>query len=468
MKTKFFSIAATLLLAASASAGSTDNYYLVGSFNGWNPETKVEIPYNVETGAFTLTKEIEGEFKIMHNQAWLGSNTSPNFLSPTVYLQDASNISVPSKSTYTFTIKDNQLTVSGFSLYLAGSFNSWGTPLKMNDNGDGTYSLPYMIPENTTFKIRDAQDVGNYYGAIADGDAFWVLNTMYSNLSLTNGGKNFLIQSPGRYTFKITSDKKLTVEGFPATKLYDTEQSNNKTLSEYNNKTLDVELNGRKLYKDGYWNTLCLPFNLSAEELAEETNPLYGADIRTFTSSSFNQVDGALTLTFSNEGAVTSITAGTPYIVRWEDDGDGYILDPVFKQVTIKNVPEGSAGNGPATFKGIFNPFSTIAGDQYTLFIGGGNKLYYPEEDFTIGAFRAYFELNGITAGEPLPGEQGIKSFVLNFGDDNETTSIKTISESSDHSKRSDVYFTLDGRRLNDKPATAGLYIINGKKVVIK
>ena len=30
------------------------------------------------------------------------------------------------------------------------------------------------------------------------------------------------------------------------------------------------------------------------------------------------------------------------------------------------------------------------------------------------------------------------------------------------------TYFTLDGRRLNDKPATPGLYIINGKKVVIK
>jgi len=465
MKNKILSLAATLLLAASfntASATTQDNYYLVGGFNGWSAENKVAFSYNDETGAYTLTREIEGEFKIIHNQdkVWLGSNTSPNFLSPTVSLYDGNNMSVPSKSNYTFTIKDNQLTVSGFSLYLAGSFNFWGTPLKMTDNGDGTYSLPYMIPENTTFKIRDAQDGGNYYGALADGNEFWVLNTMYLNLSLTNGGKNFLIQRSGTYTFTINSDKKLTVEGFPATKLYDTEQSNNKTLSEYNNKTLDVELTGRKLYKDGSWNTLCLPFNLSAEELAEETNPLYGADIRTFTSSSFNQVDGALTLTFSNEGAVTSITAGTPYIIKWS--GGDVINSPVFNHVTISATEPSQSGSAPATFVGCFNP-TTIPedGSENTdyLYLGAENTLYYPSSSITIGAFRAYFKLN-------LPeASQGIKSFVLNFDDDTETTSIKQINNTA---SATDSYFTLDGRRLTTQPTSAGLYIINGKKVVIK
>ena len=329
----------------------------------------------------------------------------------------------------------------------------------MTDNGDGTYSTSYLFTDNTTFKIRDAKDGGNYYGAVSNGE-FWVLNTMCYNLALSTTGQNFLIQSRGLYTFIINSDKTLTVEGFPATKLYDTEQSNSSTLEEYDNKTVDIELNGRKLYKDGYWNTLCLPFDLSADELAKETNPLHGADIRTFTTSSFDEVEGELTLTFSNEGAVTSITAGTPYIVKWS--GGDVIDSPVFKQVTIKNVTEGSVGNGPAIFKGIFNPYYPEAGDQNTLFIGEENTLYYPDEssNITIGAFRAYFELE-----LPTPsGPSGIKSFVLNF-DDNTTTGIKQISNTSN---TSNAIYTLDGRRLNDKPATAGLYIINGKKVVIK
>jgi hypothetical protein len=32
----------------------------------------------------------------------------------------------------------------------------------------------------------------------------------------------------------------------------------------------------------------------------------------------------------------------------------------------------------------------------------------------------------------------------------------------------SDVWYTIDGRRLSGKPTQKGLYIVNGKKVVIK
>jgi hypothetical protein len=32
----------------------------------------------------------------------------------------------------------------------------------------------------------------------------------------------------------------------------------------------------------------------------------------------------------------------------------------------------------------------------------------------------------------------------------------------------SDEWYTLDGRKLNSKPTTKGLYIVNGKKVMIK
>ena len=39
-------------------------------------------------------------------------------------------------------------------------------------------------------------------------------------------------------------------------------------------KTVNVTLSGRTLYKDDGWNTLCLPFKLSAEQLADEDCPL--------------------------------------------------------------------------------------------------------------------------------------------------------------------------------------------------
>ena len=44
------------------------------------------------------------------------------------------------------------------------------------------------------------------------------------------------------------------------------EDDNTAMLSESNGKEATVHLTNRTLYKDGNWNTLCLPFNLSAPD----------------------------------------------------------------------------------------------------------------------------------------------------------------------------------------------------------
>ena len=79
----------------------------------------------------------------------------------------------------------------------------------------------------------------------------------------------------------------------------------------------------------------------------------------------------------------------------------------------------------------------------------------------TIGAFRAYFTLNdGLIAGDPA---SGVNNFVLNFGDD--TNGIEDIESSI---SQSEVWYTLSGMKLSGKPNAKGVYINNGRKVVIK
>ena len=217
-----------------------------------------------------------------------------------------------------------------------------------------------------------------------------------------------------------------------------------------NNHRIDVQLKGLKLYKDKCWNTLCLPFSLTTEEIAK--SPLAGVVINELSESTVDN-NGTLTLNFKE---ATAITAGTPYIVKWESEADP-IEDPVFTGVKL-STSEPSRADGDYIFYGCFKPVS-ISGQEY-LYLGAENTLYYPESPIEIGAFRAYF-----IAGE----ESGnAKSIVLNFDDDNESTGIKQISNLSNTSNLSNSYITLDGRRLTTQPTTAGLYIINGKKVVIK
>ena len=215
-----------------------------------------------------------------------------------------------------------------------------------------------------------------------------------------------------------------------------------------NNERIDVQLNGLKLYKDKCWNTLCLPFDLTTEKI--EAYPLAGVVINELSESTLDD-NGTLTLNFSK---ATAINAGTPYIIKWTSSSDP-VKDPIFTGVILSKNGAGFV-DGDYIFTGCFDA-EDLQGQEY-LYLGAENTLYWPETPVQIGPFRAYFM-------KPNDKEAEAKSFVLNFDDDNESTGIKQISNLSNSSNS---YITLDGRRINGKPATAGLYIINGKKVVFK
>ena len=68
---------------------------------------------------------------------------------------------------------------------------------------------------------------------------------------------------------------------------------------------------------------------------------------------------------------------------------------------------------------------------------------------------------------------QQARAFVLNI-DDEETTGIRSLTperngaEAFPREGLDGVWYTLDGRRLFAKPTQKGIYINNGRKVVIK
>jgi hypothetical protein len=70
--------------------------------------------------------------------------------------------------------------------------------------------------------------------------------------------------------------------------------------------------------------------------------------------------------------------------------------------------------------------------------------------------FRAYFQLKGAAASA--------RSFALDFGDGEVTVvnGVVGVNGVGDGS-----FYSLDGRRVA-KPAQKGVYVVNGKKVVIK
>ena len=217
-------------------------------------------------------------------------------------------------------------------------------------------------------------------------------------------------------------------------------------------KKYDVTLQGRTLYKDGYWNTLCLPFDVTIAN-----SPLAGATVRKLTASSSNLTGTTLTLNFESEE--TTMTAGTPYIIKWASDED--LVNPVFTAVTIDATASTEVDFDGGKFVGQYNPQTWTEENKSILFLGTENKLNWPKPSATknpfLGSFRAYFELSD---------GQEARSFVLNFGE-GETTGIHSVDNGQLKIDNGNWY-SLGGQKMNGKPAKKGIYIVNGKKVVIK
>lgn len=241
--------------------------------------------------------------------------------------------------------------------------------------------------------------------------------------------------------------------------------SNTPIVINSNGVSTDVIMSGRTLYTDGDWNTICLPFDVTdgddSDGVTFSGTALKGAEARTLVSSSY--ANGNLTLTFGDP--VTTIEAGRAYIIKWEkaadyvDDNAHNIVEPTFSKVTIKSDEDGGfvdAETDYVDFLGIYR-FRTVTDDNHSiLFVGAGNTLYWPMKGATLGACRAYFKLkNGLTVGD-LAGARMLF--------DEETTEIKFLDDSKDVIT---PWFSLDGRRLGGKPTQKGLYIHNGKKVVV-
>ena len=185
--------------------------------------------------------------------------------------------------------------------------------------------------------------------------------------------------------------------------------------------------------------------------------------------------------------ATTSLSAGTPYIFRWPqpehygEEGYSYDkTDPVFDDVVIRSDEGGVTGTHYVDFVGSFSPISLDTNDKNVLYLGSDNSRYYPAASLTVNSCRAVFRLhNGLTVGgTPVEGSASSRSFVLNFGDDDDidydATDIQAINDgqwsknNAQWSVNKDQWYSLDGRKLNVLPTRKGIYIKNGKKFVIK
>lgn len=170
----------------------------------------------------------------------------------------------------------------------------------------------------------------------------------------------------------------------------------------------------RPLLRNGDYCTLCLPFNLSAAQIADSECPLHGFVIKEFEHSEDKTDEVDLYLR-----QVTSIEAGKPYFVRYAGAPTNERLTPLrFNAVKIiLSTPIVIENEDAAQPQGVFNPFALTGGDNTTFFLSSNNTLYYASANGTMNGFRAYVHIDpssplgiAIRRGAPMRIREGAQT----------------------------------------------------------
>lgn len=232
----------------------------------------------------------------------------------------------------------------------------------------------------------------------------------------------------------------------PTISLSESEENTIETKSDVN-----ISLN-RKLVK-GAWNTICLPFDVSAAQ----AKSAFGADVRI---AALNVESKGNTLLFDNKTA-EGIKAAVPYLimpseVKADDKYEFYNVS--IKPENVTPATTVSTSNGFA-FKGIYNKVDITQdinnSKSYAAFLGANNTLFKAKSGSTTKGFRAYFAIPNSTA-----------TSALRVVVDGNATSIKNINCGVVESD--DAVYNLQGQRVDARSLMPGLYIKAGKKFVVR
>ena len=296
-----------------------------------------------------------------------------------------------------------------------------------------------------------------YYNVKLDGDTEMDGNTTLTGNALKSSFDN------SKWIFTDGKLPELTCFKNKIVRLSDN-YDNNDILTSYNNQTCTVELSGRTLYKDGKWNTLCLPFDLTLSGSGLDGDGMV-AKVLDGTNTSLNAA-GLLSLTFTSVSVDSKIEAGTPFIIKWDLGTD--LTNVQFSGVTIKNtdptnkaVTFSNAFGDSGQFVGTYSPFSIDNGNKDKIvLLSGNNTLGYSQSTRTLRSCRAHFM---------IPTSAGIRAmtdFDIDF-DDEEVTAIANL-KSQISSLKPESWFTLQGMKLDGKPTQRGIYLHNGRKEAVR
>lgn len=215
---------------------------------------------------------------------------------------------------------------------------------------------------------------------------------------------------------------------------------NSAVLEKNNGKEVNVMLK-RTLVADS-WNTLCFPFSMSHDAV----QTVFGEGTVLKQMKEWNATENVIYFE-----AADAVVAGQPYIIKPVEAKESLLLQD---QMVLNAVHNATSGN--ISFCGIMSSTQLSESD---VFLGTDGELYLPnaaeENGDVLRGFRAYFKgINNIA--DTKVNIEGVVSGIENINGATAQANGKV--------------FTLAGQYVGNstKGLMKGIYVINGKKIVVK
>lgn len=213
----------------------------------------------------------------------------------------------------------------------------------------------------------------------------------------------------------------------------------------------------KRTIKANQWNTICFPFAMTAAQVYEA----FGEDVQVANFESYEVLDDltGINVVFGDAGlGQWGLMANYPYIIKTSKDLTEFIVTSRIEPDEDYAYTEYAEGRGPnkkvyGTFYGTLKAGGKVPAN--CLFLNGGD-FWYSTGQSNIKAFRGYFDfVDGLAS---LENAASNAKMVFR----GETTDIKDVTVET----ANDDMYDLQGRRIVNPDK--GIYIKNGKKVVIK
>lgn len=372
-----------------------------------------------------------------------------------------------------------------------GTYNG-SKPTENGLNGFTDYSIKHCVNAGKIFaesnpyedKDVDSRKYDSSVAVLVKADKGSTTGTLYigAGKRANEGGyaffDNFQLFYMGDKQWYLDATNTSTKEFNISTDGYNTPSGINHNPDQYK---FPVTYNIRRYFNVGKWESLILPCTLTGDQVKQTFGGVQGVKL-----SAFKEVKGTCVYFRPVNLDTEGIVAGTPYIIKvgkkadieteytfpWGNNTPVKVKGPIYQVKGV--VPPTFTGDGVTTeettsggykvqFHGFYYDPGVAPAKAYV--VNNGN-MYHLSSDWNSFVGTSWY----VTITD---ADGNAKALSFSFDGDSSTTAIENVTRQEDAAVQADGFvYNLSGQRVgtrnNMSNLSSGIYVVAGKKVVVK